>query len=54
MSFILCKTKPSILKNCGWQYIDDYESMISLKIEYMFYFNYPQQFFLVFKCAFDH
>jgi hypothetical protein len=32
MSFILCKTKPSILKNCGWQYTDAYEGMVSLKI----------------------
>jgi hypothetical protein len=32
MSFILCKTKPLILKICGWQYIDDYEGMVSLKI----------------------
>jgi hypothetical protein len=32
MSFIFCKTKPLILKICGWPYIDDYESMVSLKI----------------------
>jgi hypothetical protein len=32
MSFILCKTKPLILKICGWPYIDDYEGMVSLKI----------------------
>jgi len=31
MSFILCETKPLILKNYGWPYIDDYEGMISLK-----------------------
>jgi hypothetical protein len=31
-SFFLCKTKPLILKNYGWPYIDDYESMVSLKI----------------------
>jgi hypothetical protein len=24
MSFILCKTKLLILKNCGWPYIDDF------------------------------
>jgi len=32
MSFILCKTKPLILKICEWPYIDDYEGMVSLKI----------------------
>jgi hypothetical protein len=31
-SFILCKAKPLILKNYGWTYIDNYESMVSLKI----------------------
>jgi hypothetical protein len=31
MFFILCKTKPLILKNYGWPYIDDYEGMVSLK-----------------------
>jgi hypothetical protein len=32
MSFILCKTKLLILKNCGWPYIDDYGGMVSLKV----------------------
>jgi hypothetical protein len=31
MSFILCKTKPLILKYYGWPYIDDYEGKVSLK-----------------------
>jgi hypothetical protein len=32
ISFILCKTKPLILKIYVWPYIDDYESMVPLKI----------------------
>jgi hypothetical protein len=32
MFFILGKTKPLILKICGWPYIDDYDGMASLKI----------------------
>jgi hypothetical protein len=42
MSFMLCKTKPLILKFFGWPYIDDYEGMVSLKIWIYVLFKYPQ------------
>jgi hypothetical protein len=38
MSFILCKTKPLILKFFGWPYINDYEGMVSLKFWIYFLF----------------